>query len=141
MCLVAAPGRAEACFTLDRPVSDAEMDEYSRQVVDRLEELFEAEVISTRGPVWEMRVTRVHRGGLREGMILRGPPDRDECDDRVLKAGDRGFVWISFGPNGPRFVGRFIEERRVESLRRIGALPSRRASRGRVWRSRARRPR
>jgi len=139
--VLASPGRAEACFTIDRPVSDSEMDDYSRQVVGRLDELFEAEVLSTQGPVREMRVTRVHRGALREGMILRGPPDRDECDTRVLRRGDKGLVWISFGPNGPRFVGRFVDERTVASLRRIGALSPRPASRRRVWRGRGCHPR
>ena len=122
--VLAVPGTARACFTLDRPVSDEEIDRYTRQVVDRLEELFEAEVLSAGGNLWEMRVTRVHRGRLREGMVLRGRPSTaSSCVEPELRPGDRGFVWVSFGPAGPAFVSGFVDERNLASLRRIGALP------------------
>jgi hypothetical protein len=139
--VLTVPGRAEACFTIEQAPSDSEDDAYSRQVADRLEELFEAEVLSTEGNIWEMRVTRVYRGRLHAGMILRGPPHRDECGSGEMRPGHTGFAWVGFGPAGPTFVGRFVGERRVASLRRIGALPPPRASPRRLWRNRGGQPR
>ena len=114
----------EACSIAGPPPTEDQMDEHYRTSVPRFTELFEAEILKLDGGDSEMMVTRVFRGNLQPGMILRGHPDHDSCPAPELVVGGRGFVMTTFGPRGPTFAGRFFADSSVASLRRIGALPA-----------------
>lgn len=118
------PAQSRACSYGGVPSTDAQLENYHRQILPRLTELFEAEVLTIDWQESEMRVTRVFRGRLRPAMILKGSPATTSCAERQLQVGDRGIAWVSFGPGGPSFVSEFLNERAVQSLRRIGALPA-----------------
>jgi hypothetical protein len=81
-------------------------------------------VLKIAGSESEMRVTRVFRGHLKQGAILKGQPISNSCMKRDLRPGDRGFALVKFGSRGPMFVSSFLDSDRVASLRRVGALPS-----------------
>ncbi len=115
--------KLSACSYGGPPPTIAQTEAYHRLVLPKLPELFEAEVLRIDGDNSEMRVGRVFRGSLVPGTILRGSPAYNSCQTRRLKAGDRGVVWVGFGPKGPNFSTNFIAERTIQSLRRIGALP------------------
>ena len=117
------PTSLSACSYGSRPWTEAEIDSHYRQNLSRLTELFEAEVLKIDGENSEMRVLRVFRGSLRPGQFLRGRPLYDSCRTSLQRVGDRGVIWISFGPRGPVFPGDFISETTAQSLRRMGALP------------------
>ena len=117
------PEQLSACSTFGPPPTTAQIEAYHRLILPGMTELFEAEVLRIDGDNSEMRVGRVFRGSLVPGTILKGWPHYHSCQTRILRPGDRGVVWVSFGPNGPGFSTNFIGEPTVQSLRRIGALP------------------
>jgi hypothetical protein len=121
--LVPAAG-AKACSVFGPPPTEEQVDAHYRTTVPLFDDLFEAEVLRLDDDNSEMIVTRVFRGALQPGMILRGHPSRSSCPSPELQVGLRGFVMTTFGPRGPRFAGEFLREESVASMRRIGVLPA-----------------
>ena len=121
----AAP--VHACFTINRTVSNAELDQHVRRSLERLPELFEGEIIRV-GSRRALAVSRVFRGQLQPGAILRAEPHVvvvDSCTPTPPAVGDRGILMVGFGPNGPSYVDSFVRDDMVAALRRIGAIPAR----------------
>jgi hypothetical protein len=122
-CALLSPAGTLACSMGGPPVSDERYDEINRQVLVTLNQLFEGEIIQDGPEEWALRVGKVYRGQLVEGMILRGQPLYNSCDNRQVKKGDRGIIWVGWGPFGPSFTNNFLRVETAASLRRIGALP------------------
>ena len=124
---IAPAAPAGICLTIDRPATQAEIEENALALLQRLPELFEGEIVAEdarRG----LRVTRVFKGQLRPGMVLWSDPGAillHSCGREPARPGDEGILMVGFGPRGPSYVDSFLSEATIASLRRSGALPPR----------------
>jgi hypothetical protein len=76
---------AAAC-TIGGPVlKSEELDANTRRALNTFDELFEAEVLKVAESESEMRVTRVFRGRLKPGAVLKGLPSWNSCMTRELR--------------------------------------------------------
>lgn len=118
---------AQACVTLSRPITQAQIDEYAQRLLEASPEVFEGEIVMDGGRRG-LLVTRVFKGQLQAGTTLwadRGVVEADSCAGAPPRPGYTGMLVVGFGPRGPTYVDSFVSDATADSLRRSGALRGR----------------
>lgn len=112
-----------ACTYAGPALTDQQIEEYAIDSFKRSAHVFSAEVIAAGPEDWRMKVSRVYKGDLKPGQILTGRPAWHSCMTRELKANDEGIVMVTFGPDGPKFVGEFVGPKIAVALAESGLVP------------------